>query len=223
MPTKLHSSPLTSIVAVGLDGAIGMRNGLPWRLKSDLRFFKQTTLSQLVIMGRKTFDSIGGCLPGRENIVLSHRQRLFPDRAGCHHSHSVGEALFIREKFPKRQAFVIGGAQTYAEFSPYVDRYLVTIVHSQFPDADAFLSDKIIGSLTEWDRQELIVDKIESENADEFQFSVIELRHKRPERIARARMELIADFESKNHLLKRKALKRRANAGMTLDQLLSLA
>lgn len=209
MPRTARHSGLTSIVAVGLRGEIGVRNELPWRLKSDLRFFKRTTLHNLVIMGRKTFQSIGGCLPSRENIVLSHRPTLFEDHAGCHHSHSVGETLHLREKCAA-EAFVIGGALTYQEFAPFVDRYIVTVVRSAFPAADAFFSEQVIGNEDNWVQRELEVERLGGD-ADEYDFSVLELVHRRPSEITAARDAEMERFRERNHLLKRKIVRRRGS------------
>lgn len=215
------TTSLTSIVAVGLNGEIGVNNDLPWRLKSDLKFFKQTTMKNIVIMGRKTFDSIGKCLPGRENIVLSHRASLFEQHKGCHQAHGIGETLYLREKMAKKQAFVIGGAQTYAEFAPYVDRYLITFVNSSFPEADSFFREDVIGNNSEWTMSQIDVERDSS--GDEFDFNVFELLHRNPEDIAEARRRAISSFQERNHLLQRKAMKLRARSDMKLDQPLSFA
>ncbi|MBX7482326.1 dihydrofolate reductase [Qipengyuania qiaonensis] len=195
---------LTSIVAVGLDGAIGIQNRLPWRLKSDLRFFKSKTKQNVIIMGRKTYDSLGSCLPDRENLVLSHTPSLFPDHEGCHHVHSIAEALFAREKWVGKEAFVIGGAQTYSQFAPYVDRYLLTIVNARFPLADAFFDQSIFGEESDWDRRELEVERVPSEGADEFDFQVFELKHKASNEVEARRAKIVADFQRRNHLSKPK-------------------
>lgn len=217
------SAGLTSIVAVGLSGEIGINNGLPWRLKSDLRFFKETTLNNIIIMGRKTYESIGGCLPKRENLVLSHRPTLFQDHDGCHHTHSIGETLWRRTKYPKKQAFVIGGAQTYEQFAPFVSRYLITVVQSHFPEADAFFNERVLDDSTAWVRTELKVDRVAGDNADEFDFSIFELRHPYPDQVAMACSREIAAFEERNHLIRRKELRREAARSQALDQVRSIA
>ena len=223
MTRQPHTLGLTSIVAVGLDGAIGVNNGLPWRLKSDLRFFKQTTLDNVVIMGRKTFESIGGCLKKRENIVLSHRASLFPNHAGCHQAHGIGETLYLREKYKKKSAYIIGGGLTYAAFAPFVDRYLVTIVNSRFPHADAHFDHLIFGSPDDWNQKEIEVEKIDDAGADEFEFTVVELTHKDPAHIAELRSQQVSDYMDRNHFLKRKAMFSKASAGKKLDPITSLA
>ncbi|WP_162814833.1 dihydrofolate reductase [Erythrobacter aureus] len=195
---------LTSIVAVGLDGAIGIENRLPWSLKSDLRFFKQTTKGGVVLMGRKTYDSLGSCLPHRENIVLSHTPSLFPPHEGCHHVHSISEALALRTRWRTKHAYVIGGAQTYAQFAPFVDRYLITIVQAKFPDADAFFDQSILGDESLWARKELEVERVVAQGADEFEFQVFELRHKEAMDVAARRNALVSEHQERNHLHKPK-------------------
>jgi dihydrofolate reductase len=211
--TDIHElDSITAIVAIGLDGAIGSHNDLPWRLRSDLRFFKRTTVNNIVIMGRKTYESIGGCLPNRENLVLSHRAILFEDHAGCHHAHSVAETLYLREKSPKKAAYLIGGAQTFAEFAPFVDRYLLTIVEARFPDADTFLDPKLLEPEEDWSRREISIERLDDPRADEFDFTVFELRHKDPERFQIARARELQNYVERNHLLRKgKPARPRAN------------
>ena len=223
MTRKRHTSGLTSIVAVGLDGEIGVRNGLPWKLKSDLRFFRQTTLGNVIIMGRKTYESIGGCLKGRENLVLSHRASLFENHSGYNQTHSVSETLFLREKFSRKAAFVIGGAMTYSEFAPFVDRYLITVVKGRFPEADAYFNKEIFGEEGNWDLREVEVERNTASDADDYDFHVIELLHRHPEKVELARQESTRNFRDRNHLLKRKVMRREGGQGKKLDQILSLA
>ena len=223
MNDESAQSSLTSIVAVGLDGAIGIENRLPWSLRSDLRFFKETTKNNIIIMGRKTYDSIGGCLPLRENVVLSHSPSLFERHEGCSHAHSISETLFLREKWPAKQAFIIGGAQTYKQFSPFVDRYLLTIVNANFQEADAHFDQSVIGSLDDWNVNEINVERVQTEGADEFDFRVFELKHPDPEAVAGKRSELLREFRKKNHLVRRKPHRRTSNRSIAVDEPLLIA
>ena len=141
---------LTSIVAIDRRGAIGCKNRLPWAIKTDLAFFKKTTLGNSVIMGRKTYESIGGCLPGRKNLVLSHNSVLFPSTDECRLVLSVDEALAKAMSDKTPQSFVVGGAATYAEFADLVDRYVVTLVDHEVPEADAFLDNGLIAEIEGW-------------------------------------------------------------------------
>ena len=212
-----NNQTLTSIVAVGLDGAIGVNNELPWKLRSDLKFFQKTTNGNIVIMGRKTFESIGNCLPRRENLILSHRAALFEDHPGCHHVHSIGETLSRASEWPDKQAYIIGGALTYKQFAPFVDRYLITIVNSKFPDADAFFSTDILEDYEEWQRSDVQFDRVNEEGADEFDFQIIELRHPEPEVVRARRDQAATEFRSRDHIRDKKARRSMSFSQLRVD------
>lgn len=126
------SSNLTIVVATDRQRGIGIRNTLPWKLPEDLAFFKRTTTGHPIIMGRKTFDSIGRALPNRRNIVITRN----PDwqREGVEAVRSLAEAIAL---VGGDAAFVIGGGQIYAEALPYTRTLLVTEIDRDF-DCDAF-------------------------------------------------------------------------------------
>lgn len=197
MRGKFTISSLTSIVAIDLRGAIGCDNTLPWRLKTDMAFFRQNTVGNTVIMGRKTYESIGNKpLPRRNNIVLSHNTVLFPSTPTCLLVPSVEEALFTAAKLNDDEAFVIGGAQTYRQFDDLVDRYLITVVDHEVPDADAFLSANVLESLTTWNRTE-VGKHPKTEGQDEFAFSIFEVTAPDLEKRKAERDDLIASYSSK--------------------------
>lgn len=188
---------LTSIVAIDLRGAIGCDNTLPWRLKSDMAFFREQTLGNSVIMGRKTYNSLGSKpLPRRNNIVLSHNTVLFEGVPSCKLARSIDEALFLAERNADEEIFVIGGAQTYEQFDDLVDRYLVTVVDHQVPNADAFLSDKVLETLRKWGGTELASYQAEAEQ-NEFAFSIFEANAPDLEQRRSAREKLIENYATK--------------------------
>lgn len=113
---------LTLIVAKARNGVIGRDNTLPWRLPEDLAHFKRTTMGAPIVMGRKTWESIGRPLPGRRNIVVSRNRGLRIE--GCDVANSLEEAQ--RLCVGVEQIFLIGGAQLYAEALPSADRLVVT-------------------------------------------------------------------------------------------------
>lgn len=117
---------ISIIVAIAENGVIGDRNALLWHISEDLRHFKTLTTGHPVIMGRKTYESLGRPLPGRTNVVVT-RQRL--ELPGCTVVHSLEDALAL---FPAdEEVFVIGGAQIYAEALPLADRfYLTRVLHA---------------------------------------------------------------------------------------------
>jgi dihydrofolate reductase len=127
---------LTLIAAVARDGAIGRANTLPWRLPEDLRHFKAATMGRPLIMGRKTFDSIGRPLPGRRSIVISRREDWHA--TGCEHARSVDQALAIAQTPPVDEIFVAGGAEVYRQTITHADRLLITEVDTTVEGADAF-------------------------------------------------------------------------------------
>jgi dihydrofolate reductase len=122
------------VVAVAENGAIGRDNGLPWRLPADLSRFKSLTLGKSVLMGRKTFVSIGRALPGRRNWVLSRSRPLVAD--GCTVLDSLDAARAATAAEP--QVCVIGGAEIYRLCLPWVARIHLTLVHTVVERADAF-------------------------------------------------------------------------------------
>lgn len=131
---------LSFIVAVSDNNAIGVNNQLPWHLPEDLKFFKRTTLGKPVIMGRKTYESLGKPLPGRLNIVLSQSGNVtLPDEVLLYDS--LTEATERVEEEPVEEAFVIGGGKIFELAIPYVDRMYITRVHTIIEGADAFFPD----------------------------------------------------------------------------------
>ena len=125
---------LALIVARARNGVIGRDNALPWRLPEDLAFFKRTTMGHPIIMGRKTWESIGRPLPGRRNLVVTHDPRW--KAAGAERAGSIGGAVSACRAAP--QAFVIGGAQLYAAALPLADELFVTEIDRDI-DGDTYL------------------------------------------------------------------------------------
>ena len=124
---------LTLVVARARNGTIGRNNTLPWRLPEDLAHFKRTTLGAPIIMGRKTWESIGRPLPGRRNIVVSRNTALELEGAEVAGSLEDAQLLCIGVE----QVFLIGGAQLYAEALPSADRLVVTEIDADV-EGDAF-------------------------------------------------------------------------------------
>jgi dihydrofolate reductase len=119
---------MTLIVAASENGVIGRDGDLPWRLPADLAHFKQVTMGKPVVMGRKTWESIGRPLPGRTNIVLSRQPGY--EAKGCRVVGSLGEAILIGSAEGAEELMVIGGEALYAETLPVADRILLTRVHA---------------------------------------------------------------------------------------------
>ena len=123
---------LTLIVARARNGVIGHNNQLPWHLPEDLQHFRRQTTGHVVLMGRKTWESIGRVLPGRRMVVISRQQLILPD--GVELAASLEEA--IHRHTAEAELFVIGGAQIYAQALPMADRILLTEVGLE-PAGDA--------------------------------------------------------------------------------------
>lgn len=123
------------IVAIADNNAIGKDNALLWHISEDMRFFRRTTLGSPVIMGRKTFESIGRALPGRVNVVIS---RGFSTGEEVEVVGSLEQAYEVAESTNLEKCFVMGGGQIYAQALPTADRLVVTHVHTVIEDADTF-------------------------------------------------------------------------------------
>ncbi len=129
------SAPLvTLIVARARGGAIGRANALPWRLPEDLQHFKSTTLGHALLMGRRTFDSIGRPLPGRRNLVLTRNATW--QHEGCERVASIEQAVQSCE--PGTDLFVAGGDQVYRLALNWADRLIVTEIDLEVESPDAW-------------------------------------------------------------------------------------
>ena len=124
------------VVAASENDVIGRRNRLPWRLPADMRHFRALTVTRNVLMGRKTYDSIGKALPDRVNIVLS-RSGFAPADAKA--VRSVPEALAAVEG--SAPLMVIGGGDVYRVCMPFAQRIHLTLVHARISDGDTFFAD----------------------------------------------------------------------------------
>jgi dihydrofolate reductase len=132
---------LSLIVAVAKNGVIGKDNKLLWRLKTDLKRFRSLTMGKPIIMGRKTFQSIGCLLPGRESIIIT-RDTTFKFE-GAHVVHSLPEAVELGQTIAAQkntnELMIIGGAEIYAQALPLCNKLYVTEVDLE-PEGDAFFS-----------------------------------------------------------------------------------
>ena len=133
---------LSMIVAVAENGVIGRNNALPWYLPNDLKYFKQTTKGKPVIMGRKTYESIGKPLPGRTNIVITRQADYQPE--GVKVVNSVEAARELAESVclidGQEEAMIMGGAEIYTLALPHTDRLYLTEVHADV-EGDAFFPE----------------------------------------------------------------------------------
>ena len=121
---------LAMIVAVAENGVIGKDNQLIWRIPEDLAYFKQRTTGHVIIMGRKTLESLPFLLPNREHWVITSQLDYIPPYEGVKVFHSPEEAAQAVQNL--ELAYCIGGAQVYASMAPYADRLYVTELHRAF-------------------------------------------------------------------------------------------
>ena len=117
------------IAAVALDGTIGHEGRIPWHLSDDLKRFKRLTMGHAVIMGRKTFESLGKPLPGRHNFVLTRNTQFHAE--GVTTCVSLDAAIAACEQAGETAAFIIGGAEVYRQALVKADALLLTHVHQQ--------------------------------------------------------------------------------------------
>lgn len=128
---------ISFILAMDEHRVIGKDNQLPWYLPEDLKFFKRVTMGHPIAMGRKTHDSIGRILPGRENIIITRQPNFQSD--GCTVFHSVEEFVnYCRNQ--DDEIFVIGGAEIFKESFPFADRLYITMIHEKF-EGDTFFPE----------------------------------------------------------------------------------
>lgn len=154
---------LSLIVAMDENRLIGSENGLPWQLPADLAFFKRTTMGKPIVMGRRTFDSIGRALPGRRNIVVTRD----PDFSAedCEIARGVDEAIALCAE--AEEIMLIGGSSLYRQTLHRADRLYVTRIHHSF-EGDTWFPDF---DESEW-RQETRAD-FEADNRNPYPYSII--------------------------------------------------
>lgn len=159
---------VSAIVAAARNRVIGKNNQIPWYLSSDLKYFKRTTLNHHVIMGRKSFLSIGRPLPKRTNIIIT-RNPYFA-ASGCLVSPSVEEALGIALDNGETEAFIIGGGQIYELSMPLLDRIYLTEVDAE-PEGDVFFPDF---DKTQWNQLSSEAHPADEKNDHAYTFKVYE-------------------------------------------------
>ena len=142
---------ISIIVAMAENRVIGRDNGLPWHLPADLKHFKAITMGKPIIMGRKTWESIGRPLPGRINIVVTRTPNFMAD--GCVVVHSIEEALAGHD-----EAMVIGGAEFYRQVLPQATTLYLTLVHDVF-DGDTFFPELDEQAWREVERSDFAADE----------------------------------------------------------------
>ncbi len=158
---------ISIIVAIAENGVIGDKNALLWNIKEDMRRFRTNTTGHPVIMGRKTYESIGRPLPKRTNVVITRGDAKFE---GCLVAHSLEEAVAM---FPTdEEIFIIGGAQIYAQAMAMADRLYLTVVHRNYEGDTSFPAI----DYTEW--RELAREEFERGEEYDAPFTFIDLERR---------------------------------------------
>jgi dihydrofolate reductase len=173
---------ISLIVAMAADRVIGRDGALPWRLPADLRRFKRLTMGHALIVGRKTWESIGRPLPGRTMIVVTRQpdyqavNQAVDQAEGVQVVHSVDEALRIAREVSPDEAFVAGGAEIYRATLPVADRLHLTRIEQDFPGDTRFPDyDESLWELVDEERHEPAGDLDDSPFA--YAFQVFDRKH----------------------------------------------
>ncbi len=157
---------ISIIAAMGNGRVIGINNQLPWKLPADMKFFRSTTMGKPILMGRKTYESIGKPLPGRTNIIITRNSNFHAE--GCIVSHSIEEAL--QQAKASEEVMVIGGASLYRQILPLAQRFYLTKVHADF-EGDSYFPEF---DLQEWTTTERTDHTTDEDNPYDYSFIVMD-------------------------------------------------
>lgn len=166
-----NSITISAIVAHAENRVIGKDNKMPWHLPADLKHFKDITTGHPILMGRKTFESIGKALPNRTNIILT-RDAFFAAPPGTVVVHSLEAALDEVKKIAASELFIIGGAQLYEQFLPIIQKLYLTTIHQTF-EGDTFFPKL---NETEWETMAEEHHEADEKNAYGYSFKTLSRR-----------------------------------------------
>ncbi len=158
---------ISLIVAMSTNNIIGNKGKLPWHLPADLKYFKKTTLGHHIIMGRKTYESIGKVLPGRTNIVISRRPDYWAK--GCLVVHSLEQGLELVKKRGEQEVFIIGGAYLYDSSLSVATEIYLTKIQTQ-AEGDAKFPTLAANSWQEVSRENHMAD---DKNSFDYSFTIL--------------------------------------------------
>jgi dihydrofolate reductase len=157
------------IAAMDRTRGIGIDNRLPWRLSADLRRFRELTMGHHIIVGRKTFESIGRALPGRRTIIVTRNENYQRPEENLSIVHSVEEAIDLARERGETEVFVCGGAEIYARTLGLADRLYLTFVETE-ADADVFFPE---WDESEWEVRESVYQSADEKNQFPFLFKLL--------------------------------------------------
>lgn len=161
---------ISLVAAMAHNRVIGLNNQMPWHLPADLAHFKAVTLGKPVIMGRKTYDSIGRLLPGRRNIIVSRQSAPVGFAADWVPSVEAALALVAEEA----EVMIIGGAEIYRQLLPQADALYLTLIALETP-GDAFFPDYL--SVADWHQASIESHAADEKNPYAYQFICLEKAH----------------------------------------------
>jgi len=156
---------ISIIAAMSRNRVIGINNTLPWHLPADLKHFKSITMGKAIVMGRKTFESIGRPLPGRTNIIITRNTGFQAE--GCTVVHSIEDALDLSVK--QDEIMIIGGASFYEQILPRADRIYLTLIDEKF-EGDALFPKY---NQSDWQETEHIKHMPDEKNKYQYSFIVL--------------------------------------------------
>lgn len=157
---------ISIIAAMGNKQVIGFKNRLPWNLPADMEHFRQLTMGKPVVLGQKTFESIGKLLPGRTNIILTLDKSFNP--SGCIVAHSIEEALSLTKDFP--EVMICGGASIYRQFLPLAEKMYLTLIKGDF-EGDVYFPEF---NWNDWEEIERIDNQPDKNNSYPYSFVVLQ-------------------------------------------------
>ena len=163
----LLDKTITLVAAMANNSAIGLDGQMPWHLPRELKHFKETTMGKPIVMGRKTWESIGRALPGRQNLVVTRNPQF--GAPGCDVAGSLEAAV---EMAAGKEVMIIGGGQLYAEEMPHADRIVLTRVDCE-PGADTWFPE---WNKTEW--EEVACRDEAPDEKNPYAYSVMELERR---------------------------------------------
>jgi len=158
---------ITLIAALDRNRGIGFEGDMPWRLPGELKHFKETTMGKPIVMGRKTWESIGRALPGRQNIVISRQEGY--QASDCDVVTSLEAAMKVAKG---NEVMIIGGGMLYKQALPLAERMVLTLVNGEYP-ADTWFPQWKPAEWGEVSRQSIVVDDGVSSAYD-----IVDLRHR---------------------------------------------
>jgi len=163
---------ISAIVAVSNNNAIGIDNDLPWHMPADLKYFKETTKGHYVLMGRKSFDSVGRPLPGRTNIIITRNTEF--QHSGIHVFNTISDGLLFAKNAEQEELFILGGSNIYSQTQNIWDKLYITKVDVHIPNATAFFPDI---NYKDWDLISEDPHKANEKNKYDYNFCLYQRKH----------------------------------------------